>query len=54
MVYTEDQTSKEMSTQGTKERNEIGGIDVTSLAKFLAKLEATGLIRINRRKLKQL
>lgn len=43
-----------MSKQ-SKERIDIAGIDidVTGLAKFLAKLEATGLIHINRRKLKQ-
>jgi hypothetical protein len=41
------------SERREKERNNIGGIDVTSLAEFLAKLEATGLIHVNRRKLKQ-
>ena len=36
----------------TKKRNGMGGIDVASLAEFLAKLEAAGLIHVNRRKLK--
>jgi hypothetical protein len=42
------------SERRSEGRNTIGGIDVTSLAEFLAKLEATGLIRVNRRKLNRL